>query len=212
MADTLEFSDVAFPKYRFSDALLAELRELIPSLIEEEGDTLFIKHLYIERRMVPLNIYLDHASTEEKERIIDDYGMAIRQLAAANIFASDLLFKNFGVTRYGRVVFYDYDEIDYLTAFNFRYMPKPRNDEEELSNEIWYTIEPNDVFPEEFEKFVLVNRDLRASFRSRHADLLDAGLWQEVQKRLAAGHIEDVFPYPEELRFRNRFPERIGAD
>src|SRR5207302_3553929 len=168
-----------------------------PSLIEEEGDTLFIKHLYIERRMVPLNIYLDSASEEEKEHIINDYGLAIRQLAAANIFASDLLFKNFGVTRYGRVVFYDYDEIDYMTACTFRRIPQPPPGQDEMSSEVWYPVGPNDVFPEEFATFLLTDDEVRADFLKRHADLLEATWWQTTQATLARGELPEVLSYPE---------------
>jgi isocitrate dehydrogenase kinase/phosphatase len=183
----------------------------VPSLLEEDDDTLFVKHLYIERRMTPLNIYLDRASDAEKAQVVDEYGRAIKQLAAANIFAGDLLFKNFGVTRFGRVVFYDYDEIDYLTNFNFRRMPVARTYEEEMSSETWYTVEHNDVFPEEFSTFLLVNDQVRAHFMAHHADLLDADMWRATQERIASGRIEDVFPYPSAMRFQNRFAARLAA-
>ena len=208
MADTLEYSDVAFPKKRFTAELLDELRTLSPSVIEEEGDTIVIKHMYIERRMVPLNIFLDKADDAQRDRAIEDYGVAIKQLAAANIFAGDLLFKNFGVTRYGRVVFYDYDEIDYLTNINFRRMPKPQTEEQELAAEPWYAVRPSDVFPEEFATFLLTDARVRACFMRRHADLLDAASWQATQQLIAAGEMQDVFPYPEALRFCNLFGRR----
>jgi isocitrate dehydrogenase kinase/phosphatase len=208
MADTLEYSDVAFPKKRFTAELLDELRTLSPSVIEEEGDTIVIKHMYIERRMVPLNIFLDKADDAQRDRAIEDYGLAIKQLAAANIFAGDLLFKNFGVTRYGRVVFYDYDEIDYLTNCNFRHMPKPQTEEQELAAEPWYAVGPSDIFPEEFATFLLTDARVRASFLRHHADLLDAASWQVTQQRIAAGEMQDVFPYAEALRFCKLFPRR----
>ncbi len=208
MADTLEYSDVAFPKKRFTAELLEELRALSPSVIEEEGDTIVIKHMYIERRMVPLNIFLDQADDAQRDRAIEDYGLAIKQLAAANIFAGDLLFKNFGVTRYGRVVFYDYDEIDYLTNCNFRQMPKPQTEEQELAAEPWYAVGPSDVFPEEFATFLLTDARVRACFLRHHADLLDAASWQSTQQRIAAGEMQDVFPYAEALRFCNLFARR----
>ncbi|MEK7438475.1 MAG: bifunctional isocitrate dehydrogenase kinase/phosphatase [Pseudomonadota bacterium] len=205
MADTLEYSDVAFPRKRFSAQLLDELRTLAPSLIEEEGDTIVIKHMYIERRMVPLNIYLDKADAQQREYAIDEYGLAIKQLAAANIFAGDLLFKNFGVTRYGRVVFYDYDEIDYLTNCNFRKLPKPQTEEQEMASEPWYSVAPNDIFPEEFETFLLTDERVRSCFMRHHADLLDCGYWQTMQRRIAAQQMQDVFPYAEALRFCRLF-------
>ena len=205
MADTLEYSDVAFPKKRFTQELLDELRTLAPSVIEEEGDTIMIKHLYIERRMVPLNIYLDKADDVQRDHAIDEYGLAIKQLAAANIFAGDLLFKNFGVTRYGRVVFYDYDEIDYLTNCNFRKLPQAQTEEQEMASEPWYTVGPSDVFPEEFATFLLTDPRVRMRFMRNHAKLLDYAYWQSVQERIAAGQMQDVFPYSEALRFCNRF-------
>ncbi len=208
MADTLEYSDVAFPRKRFTAELLQELRALAPSVIEEEGDTVVIKHMYIERRMVPLNIYLDKADAEQRDHAIEDYGLAIKQLAAANIFAGDLLFKNFGVTRYGRVVFYDYDEIDYLTNCRFRKIPQPQTEEQEMAAEPWYAVGPTDIFPEEFATFLLTDERVRACFMRHHADLLEAASWQETQQRIAAGQMQDVFPYAESLRFCKLFAPR----
>jgi isocitrate dehydrogenase kinase/phosphatase len=207
MSDTLEYSNVAFPLARFTPELLAELRALVPSLLEEGGETLILKHLYIERRMTPLNIYLDTMQGEVREYAVREYGTALKQLAAANIFAGDLLYKNFGVTRYGRVVFYDYDEIDYVTNCNFRQVPAARNEEDELAAEPWYSVAPNDVFPEEWGAFLLTDPGIRAAFLKHHKDLFAAEFWQQTQQRIAAGHVEDVFPYPENLRFCNAFAE-----
>jgi isocitrate dehydrogenase kinase/phosphatase len=208
MADTLEYSNVAFPKGRFTAELLQELRALAPSVIEEEGDAIVIKHMYIERRMVPLNIFLDRASDEQRDHAIGEYGLAIKQLAAANIFAGDLLFKNFGVTRYGRVVFYDYDEIDYLSNCNFRKLPRAQTEEQEMAAEPWYFVAPNDIFPEEFATFLLTDGRVRESFMRHHGDLLDPASWQAVQQRIAAEQMQDVFPYAEALRFCNLFAPR----
>jgi len=208
MADTLEYKDVAFPKDRFAPEVLEELRALAPTVIEEEGDTLIVKHLYIERRMMPLNMHLDGADNDQVTHAIREYGNAIKQLAAANIFPGDMLFKNFGVTRFGRVVFYDYDEIAYMTDCTFRRMPAPRTPEDEMSAEPWYPVGANDVFPEEFAAFLLGDPRVRKVFLEHHADLLDADYWNAAKQRSAAGHIEDVFPYPEAFRFRNRFARR----
>lgn len=208
MADTLEYKDVALPLERFTPELLAELRRLAPSVVEIEGDSLILRHVYIERRMTPLNIYLDQANDEQRRHAIREYGDALRQLAAANIFPGDMLFKNFGVTRFNRVVFYDYDEIAYMTECNFRRMPRPRTPEEELSAEPWYPVAQNDVFPEEFAAFLLADPRVKACFLERHADLLTPEYWNRVRERIAGGHIEDVFPYPETLRFRHRYARR----
>ncbi len=209
MADTLEYSNVAFPSARFEPELVAELKHFCGSLLEQDGDSLVIRHVYIERRMIPLNIYLHDATKEQIARVVIEYGNAIKDLVAANIFPGDMLWKNFGVTRHGKVVFYDYDEIEYLTDCNFRKVPAPRNEEEEMSGEIWYRVGPKDVFPETFEPFLLGNPSVREVFMKHHGDLLDAAFWQGCKERILAGHVHDVFPYDPHKRFRA--PQRIAA-
>ncbi|ALK95010.1 isocitrate dehydrogenase [Massilia sp. WF1] len=205
MADTLEYSDVAFPLARFPETLLDELRRHAPSLLELEGDRVIVKHLYIERRMVPLNLYLlDAERSGDSARLehgVIEYGNAIRDLVAANIFPGDMLYKNFGVTRHGRVVFYDYDEIEYLTDCNFRDIPQARNEEDEMAAEPWYPIGRHDVFPEQFERFLLGNPNIRTVFMQHHAELLTRAWWQSHKERIQAGIVEDVFPYPQQIRF-----------
>ena len=223
MADTLEYSEVAFPRARFSEALIAEIEKFAPSQLEisdRDGDgqvEVILKHLYIERRMIPLNIYLqeafdaggaDPANTSlaavraraQIERGVVEYGNAIKDLVAANIFPGDMLWKNFGITRHGKVVFYDYDEIEYITQCKFRKVPTPRN-EEEMSGEVWYSVGPKDVFPETFAPFLLGNSAVREVFMKHHADLLDVTFWQSHQARIAAGYVHDVFPYDRDKRF-----------
>jgi isocitrate dehydrogenase kinase/phosphatase len=204
MADTLEYSNVAFPRQRFEEELVAELKHFCPSLVEEDGDDLVIRHCYIERRMIPLNIYLHDATPQQIEHAVVEYGNAIKDLVAANIFPGDMLWKNFGVTRHGKVVFYDYDEIEYLTDVNFRHVPQPRTEEEELSGEVWYSVGPKDVFPETFGPFLLGNPTVRDVFLKHHADLLDPAFWQNHQERIRAGHVHDVFPYDAERRFKRQ--------
>ncbi len=201
MADTLEYSNVAFPRGRFDDELVEELKQYCPSLLEEDGDALVIRHLYIERRMIPLNIYLQEASLSQIEGAVVEYGNAIKDLVRANIFPGDMLWKNFGVTRHGKVVFYDYDEIEYLTDCTFRKVPTPRNEEEEMSGEVWYRVGPKDVFPETFGPFLLGNPGVRNVFMKHHADLLEASFWQGHKERILAGYVHDVFPYDAHKRF-----------
>jgi isocitrate dehydrogenase kinase/phosphatase len=205
MADTLEYSNVAFPRARFEEELVKELRHFCPSLIEEDGEMLVIRHLYIERRMIPLNIHLQDASQagdqEQIARAVVEYGNAIKDLVAANIFPGDMLWKNFGVTRHGKVVFYDYDEIEYITDCNFRRVPAARNEEDEMSGEIWYAVGPKDVFPETFGPFLLGNAAVRDVFMKHHGDLLDAAFWQGHKERILQGHVHDVFPYEPVKRF-----------
>jgi isocitrate dehydrogenase kinase/phosphatase len=204
MADTLEYSNVAFPRARIEEELIAELKHFCGSLIEEDGDMLVIRHVYIERRMIPLNIFLQEAGPEQVAHAVVEYGNAIKDLVAANIFPGDMLWKNFGVTRHGKVVFYDYDEIEYITDCNFRRVPEPRNEEEEMSGEVWYPVGAHDVFPETFGPFLLGNQRVREVFMKHHADLLDAAFWQGHKERILAGHVHDVFPYDESRRFGMR--------
>ena len=216
MADTQEYSEVAFPRERFDDELIAEIEKFAPSQLEisdRDGDgrmEVIIKHVYIERRMIPLNIYLQEAfdagvaepaARDQIERAVLEYGNAIKDLVAANIFPGDMLWKNFGITRHGKVVFYDYDEIEYITDCNFRKVPTPRNEEEEMSGEIWYSVGPKDVFPETFGPFLLGNDTVREVFMRHHGNLLEADFWQKHQARIRAGFVHDVFPYERDKRF-----------
>ncbi len=224
MADTLEYSEVAFARDRFEEELIDEIRKFAPSQLEisdRDGDgreEVIVKHLYIERRMIPLNIYLQEAfdagiddasgaalnARGQIEQAVIEYGNAIKDLVAANIFPGDMLWKNFGVTRNGKVVFYDYDEIEYITDCKFRTVPQARNEEDEMSGEVWYTVGPRDVFPETFAPFLLGNAAIREVFMKHHADLLEAGFWQAHQERIQAGYVHDVFPYEREKRFRRQ--------
>jgi isocitrate dehydrogenase kinase/phosphatase len=205
MADTWEYSQVSLPRARCSPELIQELLAYCPSLVELTPDAVQIKHVYIERRMTPLNIYLMHASDAEVDHVIREYGQAIKDLAAANIFPGDMLYKNFGVTRLNRVVFYDYDEIEYMTDTNFRRIPQAMTEEDEMSDQPWYRVEKHDVFPEQWGPFLLGDPRIKAAFLKHHADLLTPVFWQIRKERIQAGYLEDVFPYPDELRFRNRF-------
>ena len=202
MADTLEFKNLALPRSRFAPDLLAQLLELAPSTVEIDGDNVIVGHCYVERRMTPLNLYLETATAEEVEAVVREYGDTIRDLAIANVFAGDMLWRNFGVSRHGRVVFYDYDEIEYLTDCVFRTIPPPPNPEAELSGEPWYPVGPLDVFPEEFETFLLGSPKVREAFMRYHAELLRPEFWRRCQQQVAQGEIVDFFPYPEEMRFR----------
>lgn len=209
LADTLEYSSVALPVARLDEALVHELETLAPSMIEYEGDNLVIRHLYIERRMVPLNIWLQNGSDEDVEHGIREYGNAVKDLMRANIFPGDMLYKNFGVTRHGRVVFYDYDEIEYLTECNVRTVPEPRNEDDELSAEPWYSVGPRDIFPETYRTFLLGDTRVRRYFLEHHADFFDPALWQESKARLLAGEVPDCLPYDAAVRFCERYPERF---
>lgn len=201
MADTLEYSHAAFPLSRITDDLLEELKKKCGKSLEFEGDNVIVRHLYIERRLDPLNLVFQTASKEQKEACLIGFGNAVKEMAAANIFPGDLLYKNFGVTRHGRVIFYDYDEIEFMTDMNFRHIPPPRTPEDEMAAEPWYSVAPNDVFPEEFASFLLIDPDLRKAFMQHHRDLLNAEYWKSVQDDIREGLQRDVFPYSTTKRF-----------
>ncbi|KEA54363.1 isocitrate dehydrogenase [Mangrovibacter sp. MFB070] len=211
MADTQAFENFVIDKRQISSALLQLLREEAPKKVTEEGNNIILEHLYIERRMVPLNIWLEQVEGQALRDAIEEYGNAIRQLAAANIFPGDMLFKNFGVTRHGRVVFYDYDEICYMTEVNFRDIPPARYPEDELSGEPWYSVSPGDVFPEEFRHWLCVDPRIGPLFDEMHGDLFRAEYWRTLQARIRSGHVEDVYAYRRKQRFNQRYGDAVES-
>ncbi|MBN3519616.1 bifunctional isocitrate dehydrogenase kinase/phosphatase [Algoriphagus lutimaris] len=202
MADTHEFEYFKIPKDRISPELITELRNTTNSLLKFTDTHLILKHLYTERKMEPLNLYLEHCSTEEGKKAVEDYGRAILQLAQANIFPGDMMTKNFGLTRQKRVIFYDYDEIEFLSDMNFRVKPKAETYEQIYAPEPWYSIAKNDVFPEDFKRWMIGRKDLKEHFLTYHEDLFSPEYWQGVQKRIVKGELIHAFPYPDEIRFR----------
>ncbi|MEI6895710.1 MAG: bifunctional isocitrate dehydrogenase kinase/phosphatase [Colwellia sp.] len=210
MADTMEYSEVAFPKNRFNKELITELDKVAPSIIRYEGEgekeLLIIEHVYIERRMTPLNLYLIEAVKNKDQNKINEamfgYGEAIKQLISADIFPGDMLLKNFGVTRHNRVIFYDYDEITYMNEVNFRVKPKPMNEEQLYAAEPWYSVLPGDMFPEEIATFALANPCYLKAFKIHHQDLLTADYWLKCQQEVANGIYKDIYPYPDMFRLR----------
>ncbi|HHV9213768.1 TPA: bifunctional isocitrate dehydrogenase kinase/phosphatase [Escherichia coli] len=209
MADTQEFENFVLEKRHISPALMELLLQEAAEKITDLGEQIVIRHLYIERRMVPLNIWLEQVEGQQLRDAIEEYGNAIRQLAAANIFPGDMLFKNFGVTRHGRVVFYDYDEICYMTEVNFRDIPPPRYPEDELASEPWYSVSPGDVFPEEFRHWLCAAPRIGPLFEEMHADLFRADYWRALQNRIREGHVEDVYAYRRRQRFSVRYGEML---
>ncbi len=201
MADTQEFENFVIDKKRISNDLMAILEQEIPNKLEDLGDKLLISHLYMERRMTPLNIYMEQCDDKQLKAVVEDYGQALKELIAANIFPGDMLFKNFGVTRHHRVIFYDYDEISYMTDMNFRAIPPARYPEDELASEPWYSVAENDVFPEEFRYFLCCDKQVCHYFEAQHRDLLSPEYWQQQQQRIKQGYIEDVYAYPQSKRF-----------
>ena len=195
LVDAQEFKRLRFPLRRFSKALLEELLSETASTVHLDGEYLIIDHCYIERRMTPLNLYLRTANREDAIAAVLDYGQAIRDLAYTNIFAGDLLLKNFGVTRHGRVIFYDYDELCAVTDCRFRDMPQATNDEDEMRAESWFYVGDSDVFPETFINFLGFDDELKALFLKFHGAILTADFWRGVQQRVSQGEVLEVLPY-----------------
>jgi isocitrate dehydrogenase kinase/phosphatase len=195
LVDAQEFKRVRLPRARFAPALLEELAAEAAGSVHIDGDDLIFDHMYIERRMVPLNLYLRSAQPADAERAVLDYGQSIRDLALSNIFAGDLLLKNFGVTRHGRVIFYDYDELCQVTDCRFREVPVADNDEDEMRGETWFYVADNDVFPETFLNFLAFTDEQRAAFLNTHGDLLTADFWRGIQQRVRGGELLEVLPY-----------------
>jgi isocitrate dehydrogenase kinase/phosphatase len=206
LVDAQEFRRLRFPRARFTPALLEELAREATATVHEEGTDLVFDHMYIERRMAPLNLYLRSAPAADAERAVLDYGQCIRDLACTNIFPGDLLLKNFGVTRHGRVIFYDYDELCSVTDCNFRDVPAASDPDDEMRGEAWFYVAENDVFPETFINFLGFTDEQRAALLRMHADILTASFWRGMQQRLKDGEVVEVLPYhPHRVRVASSF-------
>ena len=204
LVDAQEFEHLKFSRSRFSEELLDRLERNAAQNVMVSHDQVVVRHAYMERRLIPLNIYLKEIDEVGAQAAVVDYGNAIKDLAASNIFPGDLLLKNFGVTRHGRVVFYDYDELCLLSICNFRVMPQPKTYEEEISSDVWFGVGSNDVFPEEFRSFLGLDGPMREIFVEHHEDLFKAHFWRRIQSRLDTGKFIDIIPYRPGNRLSNR--------
>lgn len=200
LMDVQDFQHLKFDKARFSDELLDELLTEASRTVSMEGDSVIVSHVYVERRIVPLDIFVREAAPAAAADAVLDYGQSIKDLASTNIFPGDLLMKNFGVTRHGRVVFYDYDELSPLTDVRFRAMPEPRDDYDAMSDQPWFAVGERDVFPEEHEHFLGLSPRLKEMFNETHSDLFRVEPWVGIQRRILDGELIEVFPYSEEAR------------
>jgi isocitrate dehydrogenase kinase/phosphatase len=202
MADTHEFEEFHLPLDRIDPVLMEDLKNNVNSLLVITQNELILKHVYIERRMIPLNIYLENCTVEEARHAVEEYGNSILEMAKANIFPGDMMTKNFGVTRQKRVIFYDYDEIEFLTDMNFREKPKPESYEQIYASSPWYDIADNDVFPEDFKKFMIGRKDVKDYFLEYHKNLFDPDHWKMIQNQIRTGSAIHAFSYPQKIRFR----------
>jgi isocitrate dehydrogenase kinase/phosphatase len=189
------FEYLKFDRCWFSDELLDELLREAAETVEVVQDEVILRHAYVERRVTPLDVYLPEAKPSAAASAVIDYGNAIKDLAVSNIFPGDMLLKNFGVTRHRRVVFYDYDELCPLIDCHFRKLPPPRTTEDELESDPWFFVDENDVFPEEFPRFLGLAPHLQQVFREHHSDLFDVEFWQKAQAAIRGGEIIRVLPY-----------------
>ncbi|MCL4839124.1 MAG: bifunctional isocitrate dehydrogenase kinase/phosphatase [Thermoanaerobaculia bacterium] len=200
LVDAQEFEHLVFARERFAPDLLDELAAKTSGTVRIEADAVHFDHLYTERRLVPLDVYLREAPPEAAGAAVLDFGQTLRDLAATDIFPGDLLLKNFGVTRHHRVVFYDYDELCRVTDCSFRDLPTPATDEEETAGEAWFYVDEKDIFPEEFIRFFGIPAPLRETFLAAHRDLLRASFWRALQEDHRRGVYHDVLPYAESRR------------
>lgn len=195
LVDAQEFKRLKFPAARFAKELTNELLDEAATTVHFEDEWVIMDHVYIERRMTPLNLYVRSASREDAERAVLDYGQCIRDLAVTNIFAGDLLLKNFGVTRHARVIFYDYDELCAVTDCRFRDVPESQFAEDDMRAEPWFHVNDNDVFPETFMQFLSFDPDLKQVFLKAHGEIMTAEWWRRIQERLRDGEVLEVLPY-----------------
>jgi isocitrate dehydrogenase kinase/phosphatase len=203
LVEAHEFEHLRIPGDRFDPELLTELSHDAASIVKVEGGDVIIAHAYVERRLRPLNLFFRENEAETIAAAGRDYGQSIKDLAASNIFPGDLLTKNFGVTRHGRVVFYDYDELCFLTDCHFRKMPEARTPEEEIAAEPWFSVRENDIFPEEFLQFLAFPEPALATLLQHHREIFRADFWRAIQRQIRAGEIPEVFPYRAERRLTN---------
>ena len=205
LIDTQEFLNLKFPINRFSKELSKELLKNASISVRKENDNLILKRVYVERRVRPLNLYINEYSFEEAARAIIDYGEAIKDLAKTNIFPGDLLLKNFGVTQHNRIIFYDYDEVSLVTDCNFRDIPESNHIEDEMQADTWYYVGEHDIFPEEFIRFLSMNDKLKAEFMKYHKDLLTSKYWRRIKNQHLKGQALLVIPYTSHLSQRKAF-------
>jgi isocitrate dehydrogenase kinase/phosphatase len=200
LVEAHEFEHLRIPGDRFDPRVLAELLRDAASIVQMEDGDIIIAHAYVERRLRPLNLFFRENEPDAIAAAGRDYGQSIKDLAASNIFPGDMLTKNFGVTRHGRVVFYDYDELCFLTDCHFRKLPEARTPEDEIAAEPWFSVREHDIFPEEFLQFLSFPEPALTALLEHHREIFRAKFWRAIQHQIRAGEIPVVFPYGAERR------------
>ena len=202
LVDAQAFEHLKFNTSCFSQKLLAEFKQDARSTVRIENESIIVDHAYVERRVTPLDVYLKQTDEAAARKIVIEWGNAIKDLAVSNIFPGDILLKNFRVTRHGRVVFYDYDEICQLMTCRFRKVPPAYEHEDTMASEPWFYVDDNDVFPEEFQKFLGLRPSLRDVFLKHHGDLFEVDFWHQAQQMIRAGELPHIFPYSHNCRLK----------
>ena len=202
LVDAQEFRRLRFQRSAFEPGMLDELLGECAETVSAERDVVLVRHCYVERRLQPLDLYARRMPEAEARRAVVDYGQAITDLACSGIFPGDLLLKNFGVSRHGRALFYDFDELCLLEEVNFRDLPEAREEDETRPLEDWLYARRDDVFPALFPRFLGLPPALRQALLEAHPGVFEAAWWRAIQARLRGGGHIDVPPYPADARLR----------
>lgn len=207
MVDTQEFENLRFKKKRFTPALLEEFRLAARGNITITDEYVILHHLYVQRKVVPLPMYFQNEKNpEEIRQVLIDFGYFLKDLAASGVFPCDLFNTwNYGVTHWGRVVLFDYDDVLPIEQITFRVKPEPKNEFEETEpeeNRIVAT--QDDFFMDEIDRYSGIPPLLKGVFKSVHGDLYTMKFWDDLTGQLRNGEIFDVIPYDRNKRFHDR--------
>ena len=211
MVDTQEFENMKFKRKRFSSKLLHEFKIAAKDTVTINDDYVIIKHLYLQRKVIPLPLYLEIERDPEVIReVIIDYGYFLQEIAAVGVFPADLFnIWNCGVTSRRRIVLFDYDDIESLLDINFREKPLPHNQIDELiPDEDRIVAYSNDFFMDEMKTFMGIPKSLQGVFNQIHGDLFKVDFWHKMQQRVRRGDILDIIPYDRERQFTSRFRDK----
>ena len=210
MLDAWLYRNLHFPREFFDEQVLRELVANAPSSVRLDGNTVVLKHVYAQRRVQPLSTFFDQVRDRaSRERAIDALGAFIKDLAGMGFFMSDCygLPCNTGLTHASNVALFDFDDLGPILRQHFRETPPLPNEQDELlwnteTDGAWFSVGENDVLVDEWERYLGVPPDLQNYFREKHGDLFTVDYWDQLQRRILAGKLHFVIPYPPERRLR----------
>lgn len=219
MLDSLTYKNLQFDRELFTQEIIDEITQRAPSEIKMDENKVVLNHVYVQRKVIPLNIYLkEHENDpEEVKRVLEDWGFCIKGLAVAGIWVGDFKSKNFGVTSTGRIVSFDYDELRELDHLEFEKQPRwhslPSADDEESyasPGTAWHDKHAYGriYLPDEFGNLE-ISSFLETVFKKLHPDLFNADYWQKIQTELREGKVPDVFPYALSERLKRQPDQHI---